>query len=96
MVRDRLDTARVRMLWATVLLNIHRGGKQKSGVIRSIVAMLEAEPNEIDQLLPLLRTALRSVRRGEWRSALAALVRLVESRPDLSSRVQLLVPELML
>jgi hypothetical protein len=95
-VSDRCDTDRVRTLWATVLLNIHRGGKQKSGVIGSIVAMLETEPDEIDQLLPLLRTALRSVRRGEWRSALAGLVRLIETRPELSSRVQLLVPELML
>ncbi len=95
-VSDRCDPNRVRTLWATVLLNIHRGGKQKPGVIRSIVAMLEAEPEEIDQLLPLLRTALRSVRRGEWRSALAGLVRLIEARPELSSRVQLLVPELIL
>ena len=96
LVRDRLDPASVRMLWATVLVNIHRGGKQKPGVIRSIVAMLESNPNELEQLLPLLRTALRSVRVGEWRTALAGLVRLIERRPELTSRVQVLMPEIVL
>ena len=94
--RECLDPDRVRMLWATVLLNIHRGGKQKSGVVRSLVSMLESNPDALDELLPLLRLALRSVRIGEWRSALAGLVRLSETKPELTSKIELLMPELIL
>ncbi|MND04869.1 hypothetical protein D3C83_253410 [compost metagenome] len=61
-----------------------------------IVARLERHPDEASRLLPVLAAALRSVRGPEWRTGLAALVQLVERRPELESVVQREFPELRL
>ncbi len=77
-----LDPERLRLLWASVLLNVRRGGRVKPGVVQQVAQRLAGRPDEAEQLLPLLGLALRSVRAPERRAALAAVVRLVEDRPD--------------
>jgi hypothetical protein len=94
--RSRLDAELVRFLWASVLLNVHRGSRAKPGVVRQMVRRLEQRPQEAPQLLPILAVALRSVRRPEWRAGLAAVVQLVERRPELEQLVEVEFPELKL
>ena len=55
------DPDLVRLLWATVLLNIARGGRHKPGVVAQVVGRLKEHPAEADRLLPLLAMALRSL-----------------------------------
>ncbi len=89
-----LDPERLRLLWASVLLNVRRGGRVKPGVVQQVAQRLAGRPDEAEQLLPLLGLALRSVRAPERRAALAAVVRLVEDRPDAISFVRKALPEL--
>jgi hypothetical protein len=84
----------LRPLWASVLLNIHRGGRAKPVVVRQIVERLKRNEPESEGLLPLLAVALRSVRGPERRAALVAVVQLVESRPEFLPVVRLMFPEL--
>ncbi len=93
---SRLDAALIRFLWASVLLNIHRGSHVKPRVVTQVLSRLQRRPEEAPQLLPILAVALRSVRRPEWRAGLAAVVQLVERRPELESLVQASFPELKL
>jgi hypothetical protein len=90
----RLDAGLLRSLWATVLLNIHRGGRSKPLVVGQVVRRLERHPEEAAALLPLLAVALRSVRGPEWRAGLAGLVRLVERSPEVGPAVGAAMPEL--
>ncbi len=93
---DRLDANLLRSLWAAVLLNVHRGGKQKPAVVQEIALRLANHPDEANDLLPLLAVALRSVRSVEWRSGLSGVVSLVETYPELTAAVQNAFPELTL
>ena len=63
--RAALDPDGVRLLWASVLLNIHRGNRAKPLVVRQLVRRLEQRPEEGPLLLPILGVALRSVRGPE-------------------------------
>jgi hypothetical protein len=92
--RGRLDPELVRLLWASVLLNIHRGGRSKPRVVGQIVSRLDRHPAEAPQLLPILAVALRSLRGPEWRAGLTGVVRLLEHRPELAPAVQEAFPEL--
>jgi|SRR5579884_182078 len=94
--RDKLDAELLRFLWASVLLNIHRGGRTKPLVVAQMVQRLERKPDEARMLLPILAVALRSVRGPEWRAGLAGVVALVQRRPDLASTVKQVFPELKL
>ncbi len=89
-----LEPEPLRLLWASVLLNIHRGSRSKPVAVRQVVKRLEQRPEESPQLLPLLAVALRSVRGPEWRSGLAALMQLVTSRPETEPAVRSAFPEL--
>ena len=60
-----LDVETVRLLWASVLLNVHRGSRAKPAVIRQIVRAMRSRPAESGLLLPLLAVALRSARGPE-------------------------------
>jgi hypothetical protein len=91
---ERLPAELLRSLWAAVLLNVHRGGRKKPGVVQEIVDRLASHPEEADQLLPLLAVALRSVRSVEWRSGLSGVVTLVDRHPELATAVQKSFPEL--
>jgi hypothetical protein len=89
-----LDPDRLRLLWASVLLNVRRGGRVKPRVVEQVARRLAQRPDEAELLLPLLGVALRSLRLPERRAALAAVVRLVEDRPDAAPLVRKSLPEL--
>jgi hypothetical protein len=95
-VRSRLAPELVRFLWASVLLNIHRGSRVKPRVVGQIIERLKRRPQEARELLPLLAVSLRSVRGTEWRAGLAGLVQLLENQPELESVVAQMFPELKL
>ncbi|CAN5197164.1 hypothetical protein BH11PLA2_BH11PLA2_37430 [soil metagenome] len=88
-----IEPASTRGLWATVLTNIHRGGRQKPGVVKQIVERLTSHPAEAESLLPLLAIAVRSLRGPEFRAGLAGLVQIATTNPELQSRVQQQFPE---
>jgi hypothetical protein len=90
----RLDVEHVRLLWATVLLNIHRGGRSKPTVVGQVVRRLQQHANEAPLLLPLLAVALRSVRGPEWRAGLVGLTRVVVSHPEMRPVIERAFPEL--
>jgi hypothetical protein len=92
--RGQLDPGLLRLLWATVLLNAHRGGRKKPLVVGQVVARLVKHSDEAPQLLPLLAAALRSVRGPEWRAGLAGLVRLIRQSPELKPLIDEQFPEL--
>ena len=89
-----LDPEALRHLWATVLLNVHRGSRAKPGVVRQLLRRLEASPGEAPELLPLLGVALRSCRGPERRAALVAIVRLVGAHEEVGALVRADFPEL--
>jgi hypothetical protein len=93
---DGVDDDLVRFLWASVLLNIHRGGRVKPLVIGQLVERVTSHPAEADRLLPILAVALRSLRGPEWRAGLAGVVKLVERNADLQPLVEKMFPELKL
>jgi hypothetical protein len=90
----RLSPEGIRFLWATALLNIHRGGKQKPGVVKAMIGRLHAHREEANDLLPILAVALRSIRTTEWQAGLAGIVTWIEKNPDVSDMVQAHFPEL--
>jgi hypothetical protein len=89
-----LDPERLRLLWASVLLNVRRGGRVKPRVVEQVAHRLGHRPEEAEILLPLLGVALHSLRAPERRAALVAVVRLVEDRPDSIPLVRRAFPEL--
>jgi hypothetical protein len=88
------DADTVRLLWATALLNIARGGRYKPGVVAQVVARLAEHPDESDRLLPLLAVAVRSLRGPEFRAGLAGVVRLGERNEELVPAIRERFPEL--
>lgn len=84
----------VRLLWATVLLNVHRGGRQKGIVVRQICERLVRKPDESKHLLPILAVAVRSTRGIEFRTGLTAVVFLQEQKPELAGAIEKAFPEL--
>ena len=94
--RVGLDPEALRVLWATVLLNVHRGHRAKPVVVRQLLASLRRNPDASADLLPLLGVALRSVRGPERRAGLVAVVQLVEARPDVEVLALAAFPELAL
>ena len=92
--KAKLDPELVRFLWASVLLNIHRGSKAKPLVVRQMVQRLERRPEEAGALLPIVGVALRSVRGPEWRAGLAGVVQLADRHPELAAAVRQAFPEL--
>jgi hypothetical protein len=91
---DKMDTEMVHFLWASVLLNIHRGGRTKPQVVTQLVQRLERKPEEAKALLPILAAALRSVRGPEWRAGLSGVVALIHRKPELVASVNRVFPEL--
>jgi hypothetical protein len=95
-LRVLLARAPLETVWATVLLNIHRGNRAKRLAAGQIAEAIERDPARAPQLLPLLAVAARSIRAPEFRSGLAALVRTATRRPDVADHVSRLFPELKL
>ncbi len=88
-----LDSDRLRLLWASVLLNVNRGSRSKPGAIDQVAHRLARRPEEAESLLPMLAIGLRSLRAPERRAAMAAIVRLVATRPDSEAMVRAALPE---
>jgi hypothetical protein len=93
-VERALGTDDLRRLWAAVLLNVHRGSRARTPVVRQILRRLEARPVDAPSLLPLLGVALRSARGPERRAGLSAVVRLVGRRAEVEPLVRSAFPEL--
>jgi hypothetical protein len=93
-VERALGTEELRRLWAAVLLNVHRGSRARTPVVRQILRRLEARPVDAPSLLPLLGVALRSARGPERRAGLSAVVKLVERRGEVEPLVRSAFPEL--
>jgi hypothetical protein len=91
-----LDPELVRLLWATVLLNIQRGNRTKPRVVQQMVRRLSERPEDAAALLPILKVALRSVRGPEWRAGLSGVVQLLDRQPALEKILQQSFPELQL
>jgi hypothetical protein len=92
----KLSPADLAPLWSTVLLNVHRGGRSKLRAVRQIADALVQHPAEQGSLLPVLVTAVRSIRGPEARGALAAVLSVVTQRPEMESAVEAALPELKL
>ncbi|HVR85384.1 MAG TPA: hypothetical protein VMU54_13800 [Planctomycetota bacterium] len=95
-LRVLLARAPLETVWATVLLNIHRGNRAKRLAAGQIAEAIEREPSRAPQFLPLLAVAARSIRAPEFRAGLAALVRAATRRPELADLVARHFPELQL
>jgi hypothetical protein len=91
-----LGAETLRLLWASVLLNIHRGSRAKPMVVRQIVRAIRRRAEDAESLLPLLAVTLRSARGPERRSGLAAVAELVERQVQTASQVNAIFPELKL
>lgn len=94
--RGDLNPELLRLLWASVLLNVHRGSRAKPMVVRHLLRRIEAKSDELPQLLSLIAVALRSLRGPEWRAGLSAVVRLAERNEATAGLVQQAFPELQL
>ena len=90
----RLDAELMKLMWASVLLNVRRGNRVKPLVVRQLVGRMNKRPNEAPALLPILSVALRSVRGPEWRAGLAGVVQIASRRPELEKEVIAAFPEL--
>ncbi len=81
-------------VWCSVLLGVHRGGRQKIKATQQIARKLAENPASAEKLLPVLVAAVRSVRGAESRAGLAAVMAAVEARPELGPLVRQQLPEL--
>jgi hypothetical protein len=93
------DEARVtgdqhRLLWATVLLGVHRGGREKQAALRQLTHAIIQDAARAGELLPLLSAALRSLRQPERRAACTGIVTVLVRRPELAPQITALFPEL--
>jgi len=95
-LRVLLARAPLETVWATVLLNIHRGSRAKRLAASQVAEAIERDPARAPQLLPLLAVAARSIRAPEFRAGLAALVRTAVRKPEVAQAVAQSFPELKL
>ena len=90
----RPDTDTLTPVWTSVLLAVHRGSRRKPQAIRQVATAIATNPARVDQLLPVLAVAVRSLRGPEMRAGLAAVVSLIEQQPELAATIQGTFPEL--
>lgn len=88
------DANQLETVWRSVLLGVHRGGRQKAKAAQQIARAIIENPARIETLLPVLAVAVRSVRGPESRAGLAAVVSVVEAQPQLAEAVRRHLPEL--
>lgn len=88
------DATKLENIWRTVLLGVHRGGRQKAKAVQQIAQAIVANPAQVETLLPVLAVAVRSVRGPEARAGLAAVVSLITAQPQLADAVQRHLPEM--
>lgn len=92
--REQLDPVGLRTVWASVLLNVARGGKAKPTVLRQLLARLRTQPAEANVLVPVIAVAVRSLRGPEFRAGLVTIVQLLEEQPSVADVVREVFPEL--
>lgn len=90
------ESNKLEFIWRSVLLGVHRGGRQKAKAVQQIAHAILANPASGDSLLPVLVVAVRSVRGPEARAGLAAVMSLVDASPQLADSVRKFLPELKL
>lgn len=83
-------------LWCSVLLAVHRGGRERQRSVRQLADAIERDPATAGRLLPVLVAAVRCVRGPDRRAGLAAAVLLMERRPELAPQIAAIFPELRL
>jgi hypothetical protein len=83
-----------RHLWATTILSVHRGARERRAAVLQVATRIARKPSESGPLLPLLALALRSVRPADRRTALAAVARAAHATPSLRSALASAIPEL--
>jgi len=83
-------------VWCSVLLGVHRGGRQKLKAVRQIARAIREDGSRAAALLPVLAVAVRSIRGPEHRTGLAAVAELLVARPDLEPATRQTLPELRL
>jgi hypothetical protein len=88
------DADKLENIWRAVLLGVHRGGRQKAKAVQQVAHAIVANPTQVENLLPVLAVAVRSVRGPEARAGLAAVVGLVTAQPQLAEAVQRHLPEM--
>ncbi len=88
------DPNRLANIWRSVLLGVHRGGRQKAKAVRQIAHAIIEDPARAESLLSVLAAAVRSVRGPEARAGLAALVTVAEAQPQLAVAIRRILPEL--
>jgi hypothetical protein len=81
-------------IWCSVLLGVHRGGRQKLKATHQIAQALMDDPARAEKLLPVLVAAVRSIRPTEVRAGLAAVMAAVAARPEIGPLVRQHLPEL--
>jgi hypothetical protein len=84
------------MVWTTVLLGVHRGGRAKLQALRQISRAIAEQPDRAEHLVPVLVVAIRSVRPPEVRAGLSAILSAVSARPELEAMLAQFIPELRL
>ena len=84
------------MVWTTVLLGVHRGGRAKLKALRQISQAIAEHPDRAEVLVPVLAVAIRSVRPPEVRAGLSAILSAVSARPELEATLARCIPELRL
>ncbi len=90
------DAGKLENVWRSVLLGVHRGGRQKAKAVQQIANAIVANPARVENLLPVLAVAVRSVRGPEARAGLAAVVTVIEAAPQLADAVKRYLPEMKL
>ena len=88
------DPNKLEFIWRSVLLGVHRGGRQKAKAVQQIAHAILQNPASCDSLLPVLVVAVRSVRGPEARAGLAAVMSVIEALPPLAGAVRKFLPEL--
>ena len=88
------DANKLENIWRSVLLGVHRGGRQKAKAVQQIARAINENPASVESLLPVLAVAARSVRGPEARAGLAAIVGVAEAQPQLAETIRRFLPEL--
>jgi hypothetical protein len=88
------DANKLEYIWRSVLLGVHRGGRQKAKAVQQIARAIIENPASLESLLPVLAVAVRSVRGPEARAGLAAIVGLIEAQPQWVEAIRRFLPEL--
>ncbi len=88
------EVNKLENIWRSVLLGVHRGGRQKAKAVQQIARAINENPASMETLLPVLAVAARSVRGPEARAGLAAIVSVVTAQPQFAETVRRFLPEL--